>query len=210
MAITYPISLPTVSGIATVTMTAKNTVGLSQSPFTMKQQVQKHAGQRWEAQITMPPMTRADAEEWVSFLMKMNGVFGTFLLGDPNGKVPRGNVTSYPADTLLVNGASQTGNSLDLDGGTADVTDYVKAGDYIQIGSGAAAQLYKVLNDADTNASGEITLDIWPNLRTSPADGTPIIGTNTVGNFRLATNTVDFNIDQASFYGISFQAIEAL
>jgi hypothetical protein len=209
MAITYPVALPTTTGIAMVTLSARNVVGLSQSPFTMKQQVQKHAGQRWEAQVQLPPMDRDEAEVWLTFLMKMNGVFGTFLLGDPNGGTARGSASTTPG-TPVVNGASQTGNELDIDGLPASATGYLKAGDYIQLGSGSSAQLYKVLDDVDSNASGEATLTIWPNLRSSPDDDATVVVSSAQGVFRLADNQTDITIDTASIYGLAFQAIEAL
>lgn len=210
MAITYPLALPTTTGIANITLTARNTVGITTSPFTLKQQVQKHAGQRWEAAVTLPPLDRAEAEEWISFLLKLNGSFGTFLLGDPNGASPRGAITGYASDILLVNGASQIGNSLAIDGATASITNYFRAGDYLQLGGASTSELYKILNDVDTNASGELTVDIWPNLRSSPVDNANITGGNTVGLFRLANNQTDFSIDQATIYGLSFRAVEAL
>lgn len=210
MAITYPLALPTTTGIANITLTARNTVGITTSPFTLKQQVQKHAGQRWEAAVTLPPLSRAEAEEWISFLLKLNGSFGTFLLGDPSGASPRGAVTGYASDIVRVNGASQTGNSLALDGATASITNYFRAGDYIQIGGSSEPKLHKILNDVDTDASGELTVDIWPDLRSSPTDDGIIEGGNTVGLFRLANNQTDFSIDQATIYGLSFRAVEAL
>ena len=210
MAITYPLTLPTTTGIASISLVARNVVGLSQSPFTLKTQVQKHAGQRWEATINLPPLSRDEAEEWIAFLMKLNGVFGTFTMGDPNGATPRGAIKDYSSDTMQVNGASQSGNSLDIDQATASVTGYLKAGDYIQIGTAAGAELYKVLNDADSNASGEVTVDIWPNLRTTPTDNERVYAANTVGLFRLSDNSVTFSIDQATIYGLTFGAVEAL
>lgn len=209
MAINYPLLLPNTTGIATVVMTARSVVGLTQSPFTLKQQVQRHAGQRWEALITLPPLKRADAEEWISFLLKLDGSFGTFTLGDPNGKLPRGAAASYPSDTLAINGAGQTGNTLNLDGANASIAGYFKAGDYIQIGFGITTRLYKVLSDADSNSIGELSLDIWPSLRSSPVDGSIISGQNARAVFRLANNQTGFSIDQAATYGLSFRAVEA-
>lgn len=205
MAINYPLSLPTTTGLAQITFSARNTVGVSQSPFTMKQQVQKHQGQRWEAQVTLPPLSRAEAEEWISFLLKLNGTFGTFFMGDPAGAIARGAGASL-SDTLLINGANQTGNTLNLDGATASTSNYARAGDYLQVGS----QLFKVLSDADSNASGELSLDVWPDIRVSPSDNAGVIGQNTVAIFRLASNQTDFSINSAKIYGLSFAAIEAL
>lgn len=208
MAETYPINHPT-TGIARVRFLAKTAVAVSQSPFSLSQQVYKHQGMRWEADITLPPMKRADAESWASFLLRLRGQYGTFLLGDPAAATPRGSASTTPG-TPLVNGASQTGENLNIDGCPTSVTGYLKAGDYIQLGSSATAQLYKVLEDVDTNASGEATLNIFPNLRSSPSDDASVTVSNAKGLFRLATNDVSWDVNEASIYGITFGAIEAL
>lgn len=209
MAITYPLSTPTNKTIAAIRLTAKNVVGVSTSPFNFKQQTYQFQGQRWEADITLPQMNRENAEEWVAFLMKLYGQKGTFLLGDPLGGTARGSASSA-AGTPVVNGASQTGGTLAIDGLPASATGYLKAGDYIQLGSAATAQLYKVLNDADSNGSGEATLDIWPNLRSSPADGATVVVADAKGVFRLASNESNWNINNLAFYGITFGAVESL
>ena len=209
MAITYPLSTPTNKTIAEITLIARNVVGVSTSPFNFKQQVYQYPGQRWEADIALPPIERLDAEQWVSFLMKLYGQKGTFLLGDPLGGTARGSASSAPG-TPVVNGASQTGGTLAIDGLPASATGYLKAGDYIQLGSAATAQLYKVLNDEDSNGSGEATLDIWPNLRSSPSDGSTVVVANAKGVFRLASNETSWNINRLSLYGITFGATESL
>lgn len=203
--ITYPLSLPTTAGIAKVRLTANDIVGISQSPFTASQQVYKYPGQFWEADVTLPAMKRADAEYWVTFLMKLNGPFGTFLLGDPLGATARGVATGTP----LVNGGSQVGNELVTDGWTVSQTGILKAGDYIQLGSGATAQLYKVLDDANSDGSGNATFTIWPSLRSSPSDNAAITVSAPKGNFRLTTPAA-WDIDEASIYGMTFGAREAL
>ena len=208
MAITYPLALPTIKGIRAIRLVAKNSVGVNTSPFTFSQQVYKHQGQIWQAEASLPPMTRAEAEEWFSFLVKLNGQYGTFLLGDPHA-APRGSASSTPG-TPVVNGASQVGSTLAIDGLPASATGYLKAGDYIQLGSGATARLHKVLNDADTNGSGEATLDIWPDLRSSPDDDSAVVVSDAVGNFRLSTNEIGVDINEIELFGITFAAIEAL
>ncbi len=209
MAITYPLSTPTNKTIAGIRLTARNVVGVSTSPFSFKQQTYQFSGQRWEADITLPQMNRENAEEWVAFLMKLYGQKGTFLLGDPLGGTARGSASSA-AGTPVVNGASQTGDTLAIDGLPASATGYLKAGDYIQLGSAATAQLYKVLNDANSNGSGEATLDVWPNLRSSPSDGATVVVANAKGVFRLASNEANWNINNLAFYGITFGAVESL
>ena len=209
MAETYPLAFPTQTVIARVEITATDVVAITESPFTFSQQVVRHAGARWSATITIPPVKREDSEYWNSFLLRLRGQFGTFLLGDPNGATPRGSAASA-AGTPVVNGASQTGNELAIDGLPASATGYLKAGDYIQLGSGASARLYKVLEDVSSNGSGEATLNLWPDLRSSPNDDATVVVSNAIGVFRLTENETVWTINNAGFYAINFAAVEAL
>ena len=209
MAESYPLTFPTQTGVASVEITATDIVSISESPFTLAQQVVRHAGARWSATIRIPPVKRSDSEYWNSFLLRLRGQFGTFLLGDPNAATPRGSAASA-AGTPVVNGANQTGNELAIDGLPVSATGYLLAGDYIQLGSGSTARLYKVLEDVDTNGSGQATLNLWPDLRSSPADGATITVSGAKGIFRLATNDATWTINNAGFYSISFAAVEAL
>lgn len=206
MAISYPLALPTTTGIAKIRLSANSVVGISMSPFTAKQQVYKYTGQYWEAEISLPPMKRSEAEYWISFLLKLNGSYGTFLLGDPNGATARGVATGTP----LVNGANQTGNELVTDGWTTSTTGILKAGDYIQLGTGASAKLHKVLDDVDSDSSGNATITIWPDLRSAPSDNAAIVVSGAKGVFRLSTNQSDWDVNEASIYGMTFPAKEAL
>lgn len=194
MAISYPLSLPTNVGMASIELRARNTVAVSMSPFTYKQQTHSYDGQMWEADVTLPPMNRDDAESWVSFLMSLKGRAGTFLLYDPSAKSARGTATS----------ATVTGSAGD-DSLSVVMTGTLKAGDYIQIGSASDATLHKVLVDQD----GDGTLEVWPKLR---KDRTSVVVdlTSASGLFRLASNETAWSVDNASFFGISFGATEVV
>lgn len=203
MAITYPLSLPDSTSYESARMSAKSIVGVTRSPFTGQEQVQKHQGQWWEFEGKLVPMSRANAEAWIAFFISLNGMQGTFLLGDPLGATARGGAGGTP----LVNGASQTGNSLITDGWTASQTGILKAGDYFQLGTGSSSKLYKVLNDANSDSGGNATFDIWPSINTAVADNTAITTSSAKGLFRLATNEMPFDLGQAQQYGLSFSAI---
>ena len=209
MAETYPLTFPTQTGVASVEFSATDVVSISESPFTLSQQTVRHAGARWATMIRIPPVKRSDSEYWNSFLLRLRGQFGTFLVGDPNGATPRGSASSA-AGTPVVNGASQTGNELAIDGLPTSATGYLKAGDYIQLGGAASARLYKVLEDVNSNGGGEATLNLWPDLRSSPADGATVVVSNAKGVFRLTSNEAVWTINNAGFYSISFAAVEAL
>ena len=194
MAISYPLSLPTNIGMASIELRAKNTVAVSSSPFTYKQTVYAYDGQMWEADVTLPPMNRDDAESWIAFLMSLKGRFGTFLLNDPSATSVRGTATS----------ATITGSAGDSSV-TVTMTGTLKAGDYIQLGSASDATLHKVL--ADKSGSG--TLEIWPKLRKARSSVSADL-TSASGLFRLASNETSWSVNDASFYGISFGATEVV
>lgn len=199
-------TFPTRLGVNSITLRMASQNAISQSPFTFKQQVLQYPGRRWEADITLPRMRHDDARVWIAWLAKLDGALNTFTMGDPKGYVPQGHAGGTP----LVAGAGQTGSSLDVDGCDPDRGWWLRAGDYIQLGSGADARLYMVTEDVDSDASGAATLSLWPAIPTAPADNTPVVVTNAVGAFRLATNVSTWSIDEASFYGIQFSAVSVV
>jgi hypothetical protein len=206
MAIAYPVSLPDTTSFREARMTARTAVGVTKSPFTGAQQVQKHQGQWWEFECSLVPMVRDNSEDWIAFLLSLNGQEGTFLLGDPYGTAPRGAATTVNS-TPLINGANQTGKTLLTDGWQVSTGNILKAGDYIQLGTGSSTRLHKVLTAATSNASGEATLDIFPEIKTAYDDNATITITDAKGTFRLASNEMAFDLKQASTYGMAFAAV---
>ena len=194
MAISYPLSTPTTIGIESIEIRAVNAVATSQSPFTYKQQIVSHQGQRWEASVNIPSVRRDLAAEWKAFLTALKGPTGTFLLGDPDYATPRGDVSSV---TLTGSAGDETA--------TVTMTGSLLAGDYIQLGSGSTAKLHQVLIDQ----TGDGSLEIWPALR-SDYTSTSVTFNNPKGVFRLSTNMSSWSINNASAYGISFEAVEAI
>ena len=193
MAISYPLNTPTTIGIESIELRARNAVAVSQSPFTYKQQVVAHQGQTWEASVSIPSVRRDLAADWKAMLVALKGPVGTFLLGDPDYATPRGTVSGTPT---LSGTAGDSTVSITMTG-------TLLAGDYIQLGTGSATKLHQVL--VDQSGSGD--LEIWPDLR-STYSGETVIYSNPKGIFRLAQSVTSWSIDNASFYGISFEAIE--
>lgn len=184
---------------------ARSTVGVSASPFSAEQQLYVHQGEVWSAEVSLIPMRRADAEEWVAFQLALNGMEGTFLLGDLLNISPRG---TWSGGSPLVAGASQSGKVLNVDGLTAGATG--KKGDWFQLGSGSGSRLHKLTLDFTANGAGEAGLDFWPRLRSSPSDDAPLTLASPKGVFRLASNEREWSIELAQLYGLSFACIEAL
>jgi len=194
MAITYPLDIPETIGIESIELRSVNAVATSQSPFTYKQQIISHQGQRWEASVSIPAVRRDLAAEWKAFLTALKGPTGTFLLGDPDYVSPRGDVSSC----TLSGSAGDESVSVTMTG-------TLKAGDYIQLGSGSSAKLHQALQDQTGNG----TLEIWPKLRSDYTDET-VVFNNPKGVFRLKTNSQSWQINNSSFYSISFECVEVI
>lgn len=194
MAISYPLAIPNANSIVQFNLDAVNAVAYSQSPFTFAGQAHAYAGQMWQLDVTLKPMRRSQAEPWISMLTSLRGQFGTFLIGDPLACRSRGTAT-----TATISGSAGD-NSV-----AATLNGSLLAGDYIQLGSGDSSTLHKVL--VDLPASG--TLEIWPALRANQSSAAATLS-DTVGKFRLATNSVSRPSDSQGVYGISFSAMEAI
>jgi len=210
MAITYPLSLPSQAGIARVTLRSVNVVALAQSPFTFRQQVFQHPGERWEASVTLPAMARADAESWLAFLMALKGQVGTFLLGDPANGAPRGALAGSTA-SVQVDGAVAAGaTAIPLKGLPVSTAGLLLPGDYIQLGTGAAASLHKALLAVDGDGSGEVTAEVWPATRRALVADEAVVYINAVGRFRLASSGQEWQINTDRNYAIQFESVEAV
>lgn len=208
---TYPLSPPAISGIGPqdFTLTEENVIGETESPFTLSQQEQQWPGQRLRIEANLPPLVTSEAEQWIAFFGALFGKLGTFLMGDYNRLTPQGAMSGSP----LVNGSNLNGlNVLLVRGATPSVSNWAVAGDYIQVtaGSGLPQRIYKVLQNAASNSSGDVTLYIFPNIRESLSDGTVIVTENCAGTFRLQDNTFSWKIDKNKMYTISFKAKEAI
>lgn len=231
MAITYPLTAPVSTiGPENITLRVVTADTISGSPFTYKQQVISLGGTRWEMSVSIPPLNRATAEVWVSFLLSLKGRTGTFTMGDPMAVnsmgVYGGSLALYKSLSLdftngvysktdkafqaSVDGSGQYGDTLNIKGLPISTVGVLKAGDYIQINSGAGQTLHKVLLTVDSNVDGKASLDIYPPLRSVSVDNTPCYFNATKGVFRLKDNTVEWSMDNALKYGISFDAVEAL
>ena len=194
MALSYPLATPTTIGIESIELRAVNAIAVSQSPFTYKQQIISHGGQKWEASVNIPSVHRDKAAEWKAMLVGLKGQTGTFLLGDPDYATPQGTVSS-----CVLSG------SVGDETASVVMTGTLKAGDYIQLGSGASSKLHQVLLDQD----GDGTIEIWPSLRSDYTSST-VVFNSPKGVFRLGTNMTSWSINNASIYGISFEAVEAV
>lgn len=207
MTITYPRTLPTELVIEQATIAPTSVVAVAKSPFTGEEQVYAHQGQWWGGRIEAALAERANAAPVIAWLASMNGREKTFLFGDPAAVTARGSASSTPGSPIVKTGG-QTGNALSCGGGPLSATNYLRSGDYIQLGSGATSRLYMSLGDVNTDGSGDFTVDIWPNLRASTISSAVVVVASAVGRFRLASNVNSWD-ERTVTFGVTFDIIEA-
>lgn len=189
MAISYPLNPPSPFRLSRLNLTGLSSTSRNVSPFTLQIQQYNWPGQGWAGSVECPPMTRADAEAVIGFLLAAHR--GTFYFQDYANIAPRGNVTG----TLTVSSATANTSTLTFSGATGSFA----VGDWLQI----STSLYKVIQ-----VNSSTSVDLFPVLRSSYAGGTAITYSNAKGVFRLAEAKTDWSIELASIYGVSFSIVE--
>lgn len=197
MAISYPLAIPN-HEFASMTMRMVRAVGMSESPFTFEQQVYEHQGARWEAEVTLPPLTLDQARAWEAFFVSLKGRRGTFLMGNPLHNV-------LVTGVALSEAATVRSTEIEVGGGSGQT---INAGEYFQIGTGSDAHIHQVVETIAMDGSD--TLVIEPPLRTSYADNTALDFTQPKGLWRLSSNSSEWNISTASMYGFTFSCMEVI
>lgn len=172
MPVTFPITHPALTYVADVDVEMFDVVGKPTSPTTLQSTPQHFGGQEWRVTITLPRFDPVQSAPWEAFLAKLRGRQGTFLFGDPGRGKPLGTATSG-----TVSGAQGS------DQVTVALNGTLLAGDMFQIGSGATARMYKVLE----NVSGTGSTYIWPDLRAAATDAALVL-TKPQAVFELMSN----------------------
>lgn len=196
MTISYPLTFPTTTFPVTQTWSIKRQVGVSESPFTGTQQTVEFDYAKWQVTVSMPPVRGTTATELTSFLTKLHGRRGTFLMGDADRRTPQNSISG----DVQVDGNFSVGDAvISITGTTA-----FSQGDMIQIGGGSAARLYMVIG----NQSGSSSIQIEPKLKNAVSNDQEIVYTNPKGIFRMDANTQSWDTNAVSNYGISFSCTE--
>jgi hypothetical protein len=134
----------------------------TESLFTRYRQVTSLSGgtaDRWEGLIQTASLKGTDLRTMWAFLVAV-GEFGEITVGEPDYTGPTSGQT-----TALVQGGSQTGTSLIVDGVTPSVS-FLLAGEYFQVGT----EFKVVTADCTASGGGVVTINFKPTLRASPAD----------------------------------------
>ena len=150
------ISVPSSPWFISSSFTLNRAVGVTASPFTGKQRTQEYDMVLWTGEVTLPPMNRAQAANWQSFLLECVGSVNTFNFIDPDAKTPTGTYSAnhLAAEVRVNSGANVESATLSFTAAsstlqsTTDIFDGCIAGDFITV-SGA--------NNVENNGTHKIT-----------------------------------------------------
>ena len=130
------------------------------SQWTGARQVLASGRGWWECTLTLPPIVGESAvNSWRAFIGLARGVTNDFQV--PVNEIDQSGLTV----TARINGANQTGRSLNTDG-WPNSTAILSAGQFVTIGN----QLLQLTSNVTSNASGQATISFEPAIRVSPAD----------------------------------------
>lgn len=154
-----------------------NAVALPSS-LTGAVQTIARSGEHWELDLVWENAYGSQLDDLIAFFTRLNGPEHRVNL-KMYGHANRGSYGGTP----LVNGGSQTGNTLTADGASAGITDWAKARDFISFDN----QIRMVTADVDSDGGGNLSIPIWPAIRTSPANNDPITTSDATGVFILVS-----------------------
>lgn len=202
------IALPAHPAPAAISVTMTDAVAVMESPYVPGQaQTQVWpAADRWSFEVQLPKMPRAVAVNWIAFLAALQGVANVFQIGDPLGKLAQGVVSGAPV-VQAGTGLNAVGAiSLATRGWSPNIYRQLLPGDYVQVG----LRLHQVVAQVNADPSGNATIAVWPSLRETPADATPVVVRNPVGVFRLSSNRRQWHASPAQLTELGFTCNEVI
>lgn len=168
------------------------------SEWTGARQVLASGRGWWECSVTLPPIVgEAAVNPWRAFFGLARGAANDFQV--PVNEIAQSSSTATP----LVNGAGQTGRSLNTDG-WPNSTAVLSAGQFVTIGN----QLLQLTADVTSNGSGQATLSFEPAIRVSPADNAAIEYKNPYALMYFVENP-GYSVEPGLIYTLSLNLRES-
>lgn len=182
-----------------MTIRLVNNISRYPAPNTGAVQTKKRGAGYMMIDMAFTNLKTSERAELIGFLAKLRGGQHRFTL-PIHCEANRGAFGGSP----LVNGGSQKGGSVNVDGCDNNVTNWIRIGDIFQLGN----ELKICTDDANSDSSGNVSISFAPDIRTSPADNSAVVTSNAVGIFMLATDEQSFINRPGVFSDFSISAIE--
>lgn len=167
---------------------------------SQKRQVRSTGSHRWAIQMSFKNRSLSEYRQLEAFMDAQHGQAETFTIVVP--ATQQGSWVGAP----VVDGASQTGFTLNLRGFTASQTGVVKAGDIFKTAN--IAKVYRAVADANSDAGGLVAVTLNAQLITSPADGEGIVHSDVPFTVSSNSDNVETAYAAAMIGSMSIDLIE--
>ena len=158
-------------------------------------------GARWEFTVTLPRLDQISAQAWIRAQARSDSEMLPVSLALPKL------VGSGSLGTPIVNGAGQTGTTLNANGFLPHSTSFDTMR-FFSVSVGGRRYLYASASSIVVDGSGNAAINVTPMLRASPLNNAPLdFATPTVDGW--ITSDVAWDEDALTTYGITFTLQEA-
>ncbi len=182
-----------------LTITPEVAVAISENPFTLARESFIWPGQRWNWQVSLPPMERSVAEAWCSLALRANGPGYPILFGPPQLLSKRG----AGGGTPVIDGDGQLRSQAVATRGWPESTAVLYDGDWLQLGSDEDARLHRVCGDVTSDEDGYATIEMWTVPLRSLSDGEEITIDSPVGAW-FFSEMPSWDVSELARFGMSF------
>jgi len=195
-------TFPSAPGFSAMKFTSVQPTFVSVAHSLKRQARSRGGAQRWAIEASYPPsLRREELAPVLAFALKQRGQYEVFTLIPPAlWSTARGVATGTPK----VDGADQTGRTVNTKGWTPGITGILLAGDFLKFNG--QDKIYMVTEDANSDESGEAAITIEPALMESPEDEEVIVVTDVPFTVSLASDAQEFALNPPNLheYKISF------
>lgn len=194
-----PIVLPTTVAPSSATPRLRRFGGDLTPPLGGSVQRISRLGTRYAVDLTFPPLTKTQFDDLYGALLQADTEQTTVV-----AEFPQGDAGGVGAP--LVNGAAQTGTTLNADGLTAGVT--LPRGTMFSFAAGGRYYLHTIRTAIVASGGGIAALPIGPMLRASPADNAALdFVTPKIEGF-VDGDEIAWALDAANLYTLAFRIFE--
>lgn len=157
-------------------------------------------GAQWAASLAFTNRTELEGRTIKAFLTRLNGRAGRFRMTPPEL-----NQLGTMAGAGLVDGAGQTGTTLNTKGWTINQTNLFAPGDYLEVNG----ELKMVVETAASDGAGLSAIIIAPPLRKATNDNDPIEVTDPQAIFMLESDSqAGWDVQSNFIHGATIAMVE--
>ena len=174
-----------------------------QSPINSAVQTSSRKGSYWKTTIELQNI-KGGNRSWIQALLsRLNGQEHRLKIRD-FGSIKRGEYVAG-ADTLLIDGAGQTGINLNIKGASASISNYFRVGAQIVFNQ----ELHTIVANFNSDASGNLAVQVAPPIRKPTIDNDPVLFEvgDAFGTF-IVTNNPAWRSQPGGFSSMTIEAIE--